>query len=377
MHPSNRSSAFLPTPKQELLLKACLLEGEEALATWQAWRSNTDLDHLDIQSVRLLPLMVERLQRWEIRDSELNKFRGLQRRTWVQNHLLFRAAGRALRSLGAAQISAMALTGVVLASTFYETMALRPTDKVDLLVRPADGLKALDLLEGLGWQVVPGQFRPRAADECAVQPSCVLQDSANPGGRIDLHWRLLRAQFSEAAETALWERAARFEIDGAECLAPSAADMLVHVCVHGAMWNEAPPIQWVVDAAFIVRSGAVDWIHFRAQTERLGLTLPLLETLNYLRTVMRVAVPDIVIQQLTKNRVKSIERLIYELRLLPPELLDLIRALRIHQHIAWNCLARIEGRGGYWRYFTALRRGRSLMEMAEWVCRRLARSRSS
>ena len=271
----------------------------------------------------------------------------------------------------------MVLTGVVLASTFYETMLLRPTDKVDLLIRPADRLKALHLLEECGWQVMPGQFRPRAANEFAVQPSCVLQNSANPQDRVDLHWRLFRARFSQEAEKALWERAAPFEIDGAECLVPSAADMLVHVCTYGAMWNQVPPIQWVVDAAFIVRSGTVDWIHFSAQTERLGLALPLFETLNYLRTVMRIPVPDSVIQQLTHRHVKSIERLLYELGLQSPDQLNLISALRIHQHIAWNELARSHGLGGYWRYFVALRRGRSLTEMARWVRRRLARSATS
>ena len=184
MHFSNRSSVFLPRPNQELLVKACLLEGEDALAAWQAWRRSTDLDQADMHSIRLLSFMADKLRRWGVRDSALNKFRGLQRRTWLQNHLLFLAAGLALRQLGAAEIPAMALTGVVLASTYYETMALRPTDKVDLLVRPADGPKALGLLEGLGWQVVPGQFRPRATDEFAVQPSCVLQASTNPGGRV-------------------------------------------------------------------------------------------------------------------------------------------------------------------------------------------------
>ena len=354
-----------------------MLEGQHALAAWQAWRGCTDVDQVDIPSIQLLPLLADKLQRWGVKDSAFNKFRGLQRRTWVQNHFLFLTTGLAVRRLAAAQIPAMALTGVVLASTFYETMSLRPTDKVDLLVRPADGLKALDLLEGLGRQVAPGQFRPRATNDLAVQTSNALEDPANPAIQVDLHWRLFRARFSEEAETALWERAVRFEIDGAECLAPCAADMLAHVCVHGAMWSDVPSVQWVVDAAFLVRSGAVDWIHFCAQTERLGLALPLIETLNYLRTVMCVPVPDIVIQQLTRTHVKSIERLIYESGLRPPNQLNLITALRIHRHIAWNELARFQGLGGYWRYFVAMRRGRSLPEMATWVRRRLARSANS
>jgi hypothetical protein len=226
--------------------------------------------------------------------------------------------------------------------------------------------------EGLGWRVAPGQFRPGASDEFAIRPSSALEHAKNHGVQVNLHWRLMWARFSEEAETALWERALRFEIGGAECMAPCAADMLVHVCAHGARWNEVPPVRWVIDAAFLVRSGTVDWMYLCAQTERLGLALPLIETLNYLRTVMRVPVPDPVIQKLTRTHVKSIERLIYKSGLQPPDQLDLLSALRIHRHIARHELARSQGPSGYWHYFMALRRGRSLLEWVSWARRRLA-----
>jgi hypothetical protein len=150
--------------------------------------------------------------------------------------------------------------------------------------------------------------------------------------------------------------------------------MLVHVCAHGAMWSDIPPVRWVTDAAFVVRNGAVDWIHLCAQTERLGLTLPLVETLNYLSTVMRIPVPDMVVQRLTQNHVKSIDRLIYESRLQPPTQWNLLTAIRLHNHVAWHEMARFQGPIGYWRYFVALLRGRSLLELVSWLRRRLVRS---
>ena len=377
---SDKTSAFLPTPHQELLLKACLFEGEDALAAWQAWRGGTNLDLIDIGSIRLLPLLADKLQRLGVKDSAFGKYRGVQRRTWARNQILFRAAGLALGRLGEAQIPAMALKGVVLASTYYETMALRPMGDFDLLVRRADGPRALDLLEGLGWRIwrVPsGHWRPRTPIEFAVQPASTLEDPANPEVQVDLHWRLLWGRFSEEAETALWERAIRFEIGGAQGLAPCAADMLVHVCAHGARWNVTPPVRWVIDAAFLVRSGAVDWAHFCVQTERQGLALPVTETLKYLRTVMRVAVPETVIQNLTRSRVKSIERLLYESESQPPAQRSLLTWLRIHQHIAWHEVARDQGLSGYWRYWAARRRGRSLPELTSWIRRRLGRGVNS
>jgi Uncharacterised nucleotidyltransferase len=370
---SDRQLPFLPTLHQELLLKACLLNGAEALAAWQAWHNSTNLDYIDIHSIRLLPFLAAQLFHLGVEDPAFEKYRGVQRRAWAHNQLLFHAAAAILKRLKTEQIPAMALKGVVLASSYYESMSLRPMDDIDLLVRRVDALRALTQLEGLGWLVLPGQFQPRTPDDCAVRPACALENPSNLA-QVDLHWRLLWARFSEDAERMLWQRAIPFEIDGAGCVAPCPADLLVHVCAHGARWSDPPSVRWVIDAALVVRAGNVDWTHVCSQAERLGLAVPLLETLDYLRTVMDVPVPDIVIQDLRRLHVTSIDRLLHECELQPPTKMSLLTAIKIHRHVAWHELARSHGLSGYWRYYSALRQGRSLGELASWVWRRLARS---
>lgn len=371
----DRTLAFLPTLHQELLAKACLFEDEDARVAWQAWRASTKLDEIDVHSTGLLPLLADKVLRCGFDDPAYNKYRGVQRRTWLHNQLRLVAAATALRRLDAEKIPVMVLAGAVIASTYYETMSLRPIDAVDLHVRPADGLKTLDLLEGLGWRVAPGHLRPRSHREFAVRPCCTLVDRpVDAGGRINLHWRPFWPRYSGAAETSLWERAVWSTMNGAPYLSPGAADLLVQVCAHGAMWSDLPPVQWAVDAAFLVRSGTVDWTHLLAQAQRLGLAPALFQTLHYVQTAMRAAVPDTVIRKLAQIQVRPVERLIHESRLQPPGEVSLFALLRIHHHIAWHELARIQGPLGYWRYFTALRRGRSLAELALSLRRRLARS---
>jgi putative nucleotidyltransferase-like protein len=369
-HPSQQLP-FLPTPDQELLLKACLLEGHDAVIAWQNWRTGTRLNQIDIGSQRLLPFLADRLRRLGVRDSIVEEYRSVQRRTWAHNQLIFRAAGLLLMRLRTARIPAMALKGIVLASTIYETMSLRPMADFDLLVGREDGMRALDLLESLDWRMLPGQFRPRASLELAIRPACAFKASDNPEVEVDLHWRLLWARYCEDAEKAIWEQAVRFEIGGAECLAPCPADMLVHVCAHGTRWNEVPVVRWVVDAALLVRSGAVDWTHVLAQTQRLGLSLPLYETLKYLRTTMRVPIPDTVIDNLARSRVKSIERLLYEAEFHQSHQWSMISTLIIHEHIARHEVVRSNGPIGYLRYFLAACRGRSLRELGFWARQRL------
>jgi Uncharacterised nucleotidyltransferase len=367
----HKPAAFLPTTHQELLLRACLHEGDDAVIAWRAWRAATHLHQLDTDSRRLLPILADRLRRLGVRHPVIEDYRALQRRAWAHNQLIFIAAGVLLKRLRTAEIRVMALKGIVLASTLYEAMSLRPMADFDILVEPSDALTTLTLLECLDWRMVPGQFRPQNPLALAIRPACSFKASHNSDVELDLHWRLLWARYSEAAEKALWARAVRLEVGGSECLAPCPADMLVHVCAHAARWNEAPLVRWVVDAALLVQSGAIDWTHLLLQTERLGLSLPLYNTLRYLRETMNVAIPVFVIDSLSRFRVNSIERLLYQAEFYPPHHLSIISALRIHRHIAFHEVVTSYGLTGYWRYFCALRRGRSLRELALWMGQRL------
>ena len=365
------TAAFLPTPAQELLLKACLFEGKEAIAAWRAWREATSVDDIDPGSVRLLPMLAKNMRQYAAGEAALGKYSGVQRRTFVRNQLLIRGAVLASHQLLKAGIPTIALKGIVLASICYETMSLRPMGDIDLLAPRKDALKAIDVMQVHGWRMPPDGSRPHAPADFAMMYACSIQHRANPEVTVDLHWRLLWERFSEEAEAELWRRAVRFEIGGTELLAPSAADMLVHTCAHGARWNVLHPVRWVVDATLLMRTSAIDWAHFVAQTERLGLALPIVLTLGYLRSAMHVPVPDAVMRTLEQSPVSSIERLLHRSQLQSPERRGLLDALRLHHHIAQHELVRLQGLIGYWHYFLAKRGDRSLLDVASWARQRL------
>lgn len=367
--PTQARPKFLPTPDQELLLQACLLEDDQARAAWQVWRKSKKLDDIDLESSRLLPMLARRLTLLGEKDPDFDRYRGIQRRSWALNKMLFRSAAHAVGHLGREQIPVLALKGLVLALRYYEDMSLRPMDDFDLLVHARDCLRALDKLEEIGWRIAPGQMRPRTRTDLAVRAACAMGQPGNPVAQLDLHWRLLWGRYSKEADAALWERADSLEFDGARCLMPCATDLLVHVCAHGTKWNDTQHLRWVIDAALLVRSGEIDWHLVCKQAARSGLTLPLAETLHYLNRKMDVAVPGQVIQELYRSEVAPIDRLLYESEMRPPMQRSFLTTLKIHQYIAWQELVHEEGPRGYWHYFRALRQGRSLKQIASWLGR--------
>lgn len=370
--PCGGRAVFMPTAHQEQLLKACLFEGEEALAAWQCWRAGADINHIDTGSVRLLPLLAGQLRRLKVRDAWFDKYRGVQRRTWARNHLLFRATAHIAGLLRTEHIEVMVLKGMTLASEYYDDMSLRPMNDVDLLIRLDDAQRAIGLLERGGEWLRADAMRLSAPEEFAVHPSCAFTFKGNPEIGIDLHWRLFRAWSSREAETVLWEHATSFESAGTRFLMPNASDMLLHICAHGMQWNDMPALRWVVDAVMVMRRGGVDWTYLSEQAERRGLTHGLVQTLQYLRSVFRAPIPEAALERIGGLRSLPIERLIGLSLLRPSSRQSLFTALRIHCYIAKRELVRFQGIGGYWRYFRALRRGRNLREITSWICRRLA-----
>src|SRR5262245_47798267 len=88
-----------PTPHQELLLGAALLNGDEALEAWEEWKVGVDVDTLDWGSQRLLPRLYKNLHLHGIDEPLVAKFKGYHRRTWCENQLRFHRLAPSVRAL--------------------------------------------------------------------------------------------------------------------------------------------------------------------------------------------------------------------------------------------------------------------------------------
>ena len=125
-----------PTPAQLLLLRAALWRGEDALAAWTEWAAHADLDRLDEGSHRLLPLVYTNLHALGLAHPWLNRLKGLKRRTWYENRLLFHHMLPVAQAFESAAIKTLALKGPALATLYYPDLGARP-EQQHITRRPA------------------------------------------------------------------------------------------------------------------------------------------------------------------------------------------------------------------------------------------------
>jgi len=332
-----------PTKEQALLLRACLLKGEDAMNAFQDWKSSVELDYVDPGSYRLFPLLYKNLASNGIEDPLINIFKWVYDKTKSNNSILFRNISSLLRQFEEHCIEVILLKGTGLVLTSYEDYGLRPMMDVDLLVptrktgdairlitglgwssslTPLKGFSEMGLLSRLGWKPVK-----RSLEDFSEEYFCVRhgQDFTNPEKfTVDLHWHALHGYNDTDADADFWEGARRVSVEGVPALVLNPADQLLQVCTHGIYWNAVPPIRWVADAASIINNSNewIDWDRLVTTSKSHGLVLSIREALKYLNPFLKAPIPDYVLMRLEAEPVSHFEKIEYKIKSRHPGILD-------------------------------------------------------
>lgn len=306
MSTQTRRPRWRPTHLQELLLKAALLPGDQAVHAWEQWERSLVFDALEGCSRELLPLLHRNLRKIGIGHPLMERFKGIHKFTWYKNQLKLNKTATWLRSFHDAGIETMILKGAALVSLHYDSYGLRPMRDVDVLVRTDQALAAMSLLKELGFTAFPIPVEWKKIHMHAHE----YRDQDGDG--LDLHWNVFPECRQADADDGFWNNAVMAEIDEVRTRALSPTDQLLHVCLHRARWSPVPRLLWIADAMTILKSSpSIDWnrLVLFGQTRR--LTLPLHDTLDYLHNLLDAPIPATVLQSMHKAPVSKAERIEY------------------------------------------------------------------
>jgi hypothetical protein len=302
---------FLPSAIQRVLLRATLGDGSDAVQAWRVWRGATDVEALDPESHRLLPLLYSNLRRLGVEDPALVRYASVYKHTWYRNRLMFRALAAVLGRLGEAGIDTMVLKGVVLALRCYPHFGLRPMNDFDVLV-PTDHMEAaVSALEAAGWRPAPLPNGRRFAHATAsLYHSWGFRGGTR--GELDLHWHSSADGCQRDADRAFWSASLPFTVEDQETRALGSTDLLLHTLAH-AYASHDPVVRWVADAVMVVRAEGdrIDWDRLVDQTRARHLVLPVRAALAHLSESGLAPIPSGAIDALSLTRPDWMDRAEY------------------------------------------------------------------
>jgi hypothetical protein len=287
----------------QLLLQVALSAPPVALATWEELRPELDLQTLEDRAYPLLPFVYKALDAAGVDDPDLARLKGTYRSTWVLNNLLLERTRGVADAMQAAGVPFLLVGSIGSALRYYPELGLRPTSYIELLGR--DGAAAAALAE-VGW-------RPDRPDEPTSSEPAVLRDR---GGNVVLLRMALAPDVVLAAgadaHAPIWQAATRIDVRDASVPALSETDDLLAAIVTGARAVPDRPIQWLVDAAMILRhADHVDWERLVDLGVVAGQGLRLREALAMLEALVGPILPRDIREQLSAHKPSRRERLIY------------------------------------------------------------------
>ena len=146
----------------------------------------------------------------------------------------------------------------------------------------------------------------------ARSPAHPRYRSAQAAARaLDLHRYLLEECCRAGADDGVWQRAQPMPSVTATTVVPAAADLLLHVCVHGLRWSPVHAGHWVADAVRIIQAAGerLEWDVVVAEAARRRLGLQMTHALRFVRERGHVDVPMAMIDTLAQQPASWRDRL--------------------------------------------------------------------
>lgn len=306
--------SLLPNQTQRRLLQAALLAGDRASDAWAAWQAEGHtIDRLDYSTQAILPQLYQHLHELGVEDDDMGRLKGAYRRCWYENLHVMRVVRPALSALADAGITTLICKGAALIIAYDRDPGARPMGDVDIVVRPVDAQKALELLTMAGYSPTES-IEPFTA--LRVRRSLNLAGPGTDGGRVDLHWSTLPGP---EPEPGTFDRAQSATFIDVPTLVLSPTDALFSILTHGTSWDPEP-VRWILDGAFLLShfGAAIDWELFvdRARDHRFAWQLAVaLEVLDH---EYEMKVPAGVVESLRDSDGTLTERVLHHLQRHPP-----------------------------------------------------------
>lgn len=308
MNSNNNHDNYLPSSEQKLLLRSAILQGEEAISSWERWRASVDIEALDLESYRLLPLLYRNLSAHGVTDLHMSRLKGVYRRTWCENQVLFQKIIAILHCFEDADIKTLLLKDAALNIHYYQDSGSRMIHNFDILVHPTAALKAMSILQQNDWKPI-GKIPNK------IVPFTHIVGFKNESRQLlNLRWHLFGDGFQETAENDFWNSAILTKVGDLSTYILSPTEQLLYVCSYGGVRNSVLPISRLADAALIINShqSEIDWNKLLTQAQKCHLVLSLKNILTNLHEILNAPIPPLILREIQDLPISRFERSEYQ-----------------------------------------------------------------
>ncbi len=279
---------MLPDQADTLLLRACLLDTEQAHESWNAWRALVGDPKVMLETESrglkgMLPLIDAAFRRHGLPGPEGMGIylKAATLREELRTRLIAEFLAGAIDALAQDQVPFTLLGGIVAAYTVYERPSQRHCHAIDLLVSEADRGRTASVLARAG-------FSPLAGSATEFRHTDGLALHLWPDVAVHPHHR--------APDGGVALRAEPVDVAGRAVAGACATDRFLMALSRASSTPERRNLRWACDLR--LTAPLVDWPLFLVETARRRMALPVALLCRHQAQSLDAAIPADVLTQL-------------------------------------------------------------------------------
>ena len=236
------------TKCDQLVLKACLSKDPVLIEkTIREWDILINIDDLSFRSMRLCPLLLYKLNMFDIQSLYHKRLTVLYRFWWVKSKLIHDNINSVCKLLNDHNIKPVILKGGSV-SHYYPKPELRTMSDIDLMVPFINLEESLNLLESLEYKIINSDKnlikRFRSFFYYFHEPVQLKNDKLDV--EIDLHWSG-GTLLSKDHGNSLYKRTIDAEKVRNTGYIPTSYDELALILLHGTLTDSFDNYNWLLD----------------------------------------------------------------------------------------------------------------------------------
>jgi len=301
-----------PNAEEYCFLKLLLSNDADFASLFRQWEANVVFDDINPATVRLLPLLNNRIRSSNLNTETTGRIKGVYRLAWFKNQRLLDRLSSSTELLEKASIPVLLLKGSSLLINIYKDVGARLMSDADILINPSDAKKAILLMLEGGWKISDANFPDVNYFD---QDSILRLNKGIPfvndeGIGIDMHWRLFDFPGNINNEKIMpfdevFKYSTSIEFNNKKYNVMSPEDILMHVIVHGAEGNMHRTFRWITDTVAIIEQCDVDWVKFIDNVRKYGFEADISIAFTYILENNFISIPDEFADQLLNLEVSD------------------------------------------------------------------------
>lgn len=317
----------LPTAHQSLLLKACLLDDDQAIQYWEKWMSVNGFnnlksepssgilpqvyDPLDFSSQRLLALLYKKMSSAGVEHPLLNSLKGYYRYVWVRNQLLKDELRNITEKLNAQGITHLIIKGFPMIEAYYKDFGVRSVMDIDIMVHPDHWYKALEIFSQCRWVKKDTMYIPEVVLHSLHHATHLIKDQFE----IDLHVRFHDFPLTAETTTSFWNEAITYK-PAHKMLRPE--HQLISALIHGYDIEGDTVLRAIADTTYIIKNTPdFNWKIVLDIIQQNNLQIPAKVLLEHLNQEGYCSIPEDVLADLQNYSLTSKEAKYFSLLTTP------------------------------------------------------------